>query len=196
MTKFLGSISILFVFFQLVACSTSTVRQIPSFSIEAFDALKIHSTSDEVLSNLGRPSKKVLLKEGPTVVEEIWLYRGKDPTSRESQEMDRLTIGFDPASRRLVTKTFFPFETEPENRLENVKSRYRIEKLDFEKAQFCGHFQLSDQYHHDYSRGLTVSEGVRNKEVNAISWGQSETKRPASVVDRCKPRPDITIQEI
>jgi hypothetical protein len=77
-----------------------------------------------------------------------------------------------------------------------VKARYNLQDLIFEEAAFCHHYQLSYQYYHDPSKGLSIAESQGTKEVGSIGWRAPELKRPASIVNRCKSSASATLEEI
>ena len=173
-------LAICWIFFSPISVSAGT------WSIEKFDAIELGISSEKAKQVFGAPEKKLRKVEGETAVSEIWIYRQTVDGGASKDLIDRVTLEFNVSDRKMVSKGFSVFESDPVHDLSGVRRRYSDAQFTHREAPFCGHYQLSEDLYTDWSKGLSVIESRRTRKISQIGRWIAGQRKPDTEPDRCK----------
>ncbi len=180
-------ISILIFLTSLVtACVSLPQKKNPAFDLSVVEKIQLGTSQDLAERALGKPDVIDNFDDhGKKIIS--WMYIGHDDGLTYPQTM----LFFDGENGPLRSKNFLIDEKSPEAGIDIALKRYSFAKFEKVDSPWCGHYQPSEVYYVDESRGLEiVTSSVRN-DAEEIWWRQPSTRRIASIKNMCAENPPI-----
>lgn len=130
-------------------------------TLDLLEKIDLNSTAQRVKGLFGKPSEETIYRKNWTA----WTYKEKG--------LGRITLVFENAQGKLVSKTWFIRPGEKEASIENSLNRYPQAKFKKRNAPWINpHYGPDEIYYEDSDLNLSIEVSQRRNEVNSISWRQ------------------------